>query len=560
MNALGGSQDVTFERDPQTGKMVTHMTPSTPGMQWKRIISGAFTGFAGAQEAGTQGPGGVMRGFGGGVRAGIQRRDQQEQTMRSNADEDYKQQLETATTNLRTSMLQNQIADATFRRQQLKTEADDHDIQSFNNWQQMVSDSGGQVIGAFDNAEDAQKFAVDHPEVMKHFVGGTLRLNPNIVNGQHKGIIAAVVPLDFRHQPSTRDYKFPITETKEGPDGKPQDVPSSIVVPAGTKMGDILDMQGTLQKEHDLETIKNKLADIADKRANAAVTTSQAAVQRASAAGVQASAAYRNAQTRQGESPSRIDLNMANAAAKEDSMGDPNVEWGNGGYKQFEKWNDKFVRPVSYGLEKTYELSRDAYNAFQEQQRTGQLSTTGAASMQMFANHMQLTFGQVKGMRQGQQMMEQHLGARSLSGSAEAAFNKLVNGDVLTKDQWTDFFHLIERNRNTTWDQIQKDADSEGRPYQYIAFPNDVRQKYGMPPLQRAVPRQAAPAAAPAAATPPAALAAPGTATPANNPPPPANSGLTVSLAKARALPENKGKTDDQIKADIESHGHKWVQ
>lgn len=35
-----------------------------------------------------------------------------------------------------------------------------------------------------------------------------------------------------------------------------------------------------------------------------------------------------------------------------------------------------------------------------------------------------------------------------------------------------------------------------------------------------------------------------------------ASSGKQVSLAAARSLPINKGKTDDQIRADIESHGH----
>ena len=36
----------------------------------------------------------------------------------------------------------------------------------------------------------------------------------------------------------------------------------------------------------------------------------------------------------------------------------------------------------------------------------------------------------------------------------------------------------------------------------------------------------------------------------------PQGSGLAVSLADARALPQNKGKSDAQITADIKSHGH----
>jgi hypothetical protein len=39
----------------------------------------------------------------------------------------------------------------------------------------------------------------------------------------------------------------------------------------------------------------------------------------------------------------------------------------------------------------------------------------------------------------------------------------------------------------------------------------------------------------------------------------PGSSGKAVSLAQARQLPINQGKTDDQIRADIEAHGHKVV-
>jgi len=40
----------------------------------------------------------------------------------------------------------------------------------------------------------------------------------------------------------------------------------------------------------------------------------------------------------------------------------------------------------------------------------------------------------------------------------------------------------------------------------------------------------------------------------------PVPSGMSVSLAAARALPINKGKTDAEIRADIESHGHKVIE
>jgi hypothetical protein len=38
---------------------------------------------------------------------------------------------------------------------------------------------------------------------------------------------------------------------------------------------------------------------------------------------------------------------------------------------------------------------------------------------------------------------------------------------------------------------------------------------------------------------------------------PPGAATHTVSLAAAKQLPQNKGKTDDEIKKDIEAHGYK---
>ena len=39
----------------------------------------------------------------------------------------------------------------------------------------------------------------------------------------------------------------------------------------------------------------------------------------------------------------------------------------------------------------------------------------------------------------------------------------------------------------------------------------------------------------------------------------PASSGKSVSLSAAKALPINKGKSDDAIRKDIKAHGHKVI-
>ncbi len=262
LNALGGSQDISFERD-QTGKMVAHTTPSTPGMQWKRIISGALTGFMGGEDAGTQGPGGTMRGLAGGIRAGTQARATEEKNLRGQADEDYKAKLETATGNLRNSLLQQEIAKTSFELETQKDTAEDHDIQSFNNWQQAIQDGGpnSKIIGTYDTPQEAMKWGAEHPEEMAHFANGRLLTHPNFVNGKRRGIIAAIVTPDFANTPSTRDFHIPVNETRIGEDGKPETFVSSIDIPAGEKMGKITTLIGTLQKEFDSEELQKLKID-----------------------------------------------------------------------------------------------------------------------------------------------------------------------------------------------------------------------------------------------------------------------------------------------------------
>jgi hypothetical protein len=285
MNALGGSQDVTFDRD-ETGKMVAHTTPSTPGMQWKRIISGALTGFVGGEEAGTQGPGGTMRGLAGGIRAGTQARAAEEKNLRGEADEDYKTKLDTATGNLRNALLQHEIIKSSFDLQNMQDQAQDHNIALFNEFHQAMNDGGedSQIIGTFDTPQEAMKYGVDHPEIMKHDAGGMLRAMPNFVNGKRKGIVAAVITPAFLNKPSTREYHLPIKETVPGEDGKPTTKISSFDIPIGTPMGNVVTMMGALSKEFDTSEYHDAMAAAAGVRAAAATDAAHAANTRATAA------------------------------------------------------------------------------------------------------------------------------------------------------------------------------------------------------------------------------------------------------------------------------------
>ena len=233
MNALGGSQDVTFDRD-ETGKMVAHMTPSTPGMQWKRIISGALTGFEGGEEAGTQGPGGAMRGLAGGIKAGVQGRQAQETRERGQADEDYKAKLDTASQNLNRSLLANKVAQSALELDEAGRKADQGDLDLQNAYEQMIATGGPGThdLGVMKTFGDAQKVANEYKDLHGLHANGRTFIMNNIVNGRKDGFKVAVVTPDWLHDKTTKDHTFAVPEYEQV-DGKWQWVDKPHTVEAG---------------------------------------------------------------------------------------------------------------------------------------------------------------------------------------------------------------------------------------------------------------------------------------------------------------------------------------
>lgn len=77
---------------------------------------------------------------------------------------------------------------------------------------------------------------------------------------------------------------------------------------------------------------------------------------------------------------------------------------------------------------------------------SGKSQAPGADDMVLLSNHLAMTFGGVKGARTGKDLIEAHLKARSLSGTLEAAAERVLNGGQLTPEQRTEFVELAKRN------------------------------------------------------------------------------------------------------------------
>ena len=232
--ALGGSNDIAYERDPTTGKMVATATRSGPGTQWKRIISGALTGAsAAAQHAGT-GPGRLNRAFGLGFGAETEAADKADADKRKNADQDFNAQQKLATENAQRALLSHQIAESTFRlgRAQMDAAKGDTDRETaFFNMENEAGEGNFVDLGVLPsfNPHTIDMFK-QNPKLHDLMATGNVIALPHVdASGKIDGVHVAVVKKEWMDQKTTKDLKFPITEI--GEDGKPKE--DSFTVPAG---------------------------------------------------------------------------------------------------------------------------------------------------------------------------------------------------------------------------------------------------------------------------------------------------------------------------------------
>jgi hypothetical protein len=76
-------------------------------------------------------------------------------------------------------------------------------------------------------------------------------------------------------------------------------------------------------------------------------------------------------------------------------------------------------------------------------------------------------------------MIEQHLGARSVSDDAVVAWNKIVNGDDLSPKQWDAFHDLIGQARREKWATAAREAPRYGVTTNFL--PPDLTALAGAP-------------------------------------------------------------------------------
>ena len=454
LNALGGQYSTQFI--PTENGVIQKEVKNTPGQQWKNIISGALSGFGAAAAGSGTGPGSTLRGAGLGVQAGYNQRMKQGEDEREAA-------LKTATSNAQTALLTHQIAESTWRLANEQRKATDEIVTGANSFNQLVSEGGegSKDLGTM-SWEDAQKAAQEWPQLHHEVANGKIIAMPEIdpTTRQLTGKVhVAWVTNDWQNTKTTQDHDF--TVPKLGKDGKTEY--ETVTIPKGAYTnGDLAKVimgQGSEWAKNQLEQARieqeNKRTEQAGRIIPSEIAKNEAEAQRQRA-------------------------EAAAADAKANGLGD--VDWGPGGAKGFNSWHDKNVTPALQN-ERIYRLSSDIYNERKAAMDKGQKwDGAGAKSVQMLSNHIAGTFGNVKGARITKDLIEKHLGARSISDAGQVAIQRLVNGDQLSNQQWDAFFEMIGRNREESWRSVYDDAQALGRPHDYIAYPTDLRARWGMGP------------------------------------------------------------------------------
>jgi hypothetical protein len=174
LGALGGTEDVQYSRDPQTGKLIATHVRRGPGDQWKRIVAGGLLGaVAGASVR--PGPGHLGRAAAAGLNAGMGMVMQQDDKNYARANDDFEAQQKTTVAKAQVAHLNQLTAESVWKQIREKSEfqtkqseadiaiknliagdANNEDLGiygSFNEFLEKHGDNGGEIGRANANKE-----------------------------------------------------------------------------------------------------------------------------------------------------------------------------------------------------------------------------------------------------------------------------------------------------------------------------------------------------------------------------------------------------------------------
>lgn len=595
MSALGGANETAVTGyDPDTGKAIVSQTSKRPSDQWKQIISGALTGLAAG--GGQTGPGSTLRRFGAGYQAGQQKQDQLAEEKNKFAQQQFENEQRAATEKANRSLLGTQILTNRFKLEQERIKAQDDQINSLNEWEKAVKTApGAKDKGTFNNIQDAMKAVEDDPMMHDDHAHGFATYHSNIVDGEVKGVRAAIMQPDWFDQLTDQDHDI-MVKTGVDKDGKPTYFTHTL--PAGSTTNNKWITQTMAQDKAQSDQ------DLKAAQAKADVDKAQAAVDRATTL-TDLNAAHAQlyeAQAELAKYQAGGGVKLSNRAgvlpgetpdSLVESIGTGHMQLDRLGYLAaknpellkavVEKYPDFDNTKVAAYVQTAKEFaSTKMTNAGGQMQSAGtalkhlyhlsQLNTKNSiipgtedykryqTQLNVLADELAKFYG--TNTKEAREKFSGNLDS-IFPGNRTAAMQEQAHamGEKLDslEQQWNQAApSAAYRPKMPQIDDLAKTARAYFDPRYHQRFGAELEQRRsgqqtpqqtggaGAPPSPPEAPEQQ-----PAAAQPAAGGGKPPTG--GNNPPP---SGMKVSIAQAKLLPAFKGKTDQQITDAIKQQGH----
>lgn len=250
LGALGGTQDTTYTRDPQTGKLVVSSTPSTPGSQWKRIIAGVVQGTA-AGLGTAPGPGQLGRAFANGATTGANNVAQADAQKRQNADQDFDANQKALLQKAQTQALTYEGAVNAFNLSRMKVVAHQQDSDRENAFVKLVQQGGtnSQDLGVAKDFGELIQMHKDMPGLMQQNAHGNIIQTAHVnADGVYDGTRFALVTPEWKQAKLDHDMSFYTLQPSTSPD-KPATVVSQTVKAGSMSNGDFANAQTAASNE-----------------------------------------------------------------------------------------------------------------------------------------------------------------------------------------------------------------------------------------------------------------------------------------------------------------------
>lgn len=202
---LAGSTGTKVYEDQDGNKHVYH--PLMPrGQQWARIGAEALAG-AGRGLAAGKGAGNMGKALAAGVEGGQQDAQQRQQQAKEMTDAERQQMLD----NANNQMLRMKMAEESWKATRLQVEATEHDVEFSQGQEDRLTKEGGVLLGTAVHPGDIGEILKVNPDVMRDMVKRhTIEILPHVnPDGSRGGIRVFKMPDGYRQQMLPAGQDFP---------------------------------------------------------------------------------------------------------------------------------------------------------------------------------------------------------------------------------------------------------------------------------------------------------------------------------------------------------------